>query len=79
MYRALEPNVPANSVSWKRLLLAVTVAFIYGLSDELHQGFVPGRTLDIKDIAADAVGGVLAAIVVYIYYSRKYRRQNSVS
>lgn len=37
---------------------ALTVA--YGVSDEWHQAYVPGRSADWQDVAADAVGAALA-------------------
>ncbi|MEZ5284442.1 MAG: VanZ family protein [Vicinamibacterales bacterium] len=40
--------------------LAWLCAVAYGLSDEFHQSFVPGRTPDLRDIAADATGAALA-------------------
>jgi VanZ family protein len=39
-----------------------TVAF--GLSDELHQHFVPGRHVDPLDIVANAIGAILAQAVL---------------
>lgn len=47
-----------------RAVLAVAVAVLYGITDEWHQSFVPGRTPDGRDIVADAVGAVLAVVVV---------------
>ncbi|MDA0676402.1 MAG: VanZ family protein [Chloroflexi bacterium] len=46
----------------KNLLLSDTVIFclIYGMSDELHQLFVPGRTLSGLDLLADVLGATLA-------------------
>ena len=41
--------------------LAAALAAVYGVSDELHQSFVPGRTADGADVVADAVGAVLGA------------------
>ncbi|MCK5878552.1 MAG: VanZ family protein [Holophagae bacterium] len=43
----------------------VIISFIvlYGLSDEIHQYFVPGRFCDILDFAADATGGTIALII----------------
>ncbi len=35
---------------------AFIIAVLYGVSDEFHQSFVPGRTPDILDIATDAAG-----------------------
>jgi VanZ family protein len=44
------------------LLAAVGLASLYGLSDEFHQSFVPGRDADVLDWVADTSGGVLGAI-----------------
>jgi len=41
---------------WMAWLLAV----LYGLSDELHQFFVPGRHADWRDIATDMAGAATA-------------------
>jgi VanZ family protein len=38
---------------------AVAFAIVYGFSDECHQLFVPRRQFDLRDLAADAVGGLL--------------------
>lgn len=43
---------------------AVVLGWLYGASDELHQGFVPGRSMDPADWAADALG-VLAGTFAY--------------
>ena len=38
----------------------VTIAvMLYGILDEFHQHFVPGRTADVYDVLADAIGGLL--------------------
>jgi len=36
-------------------------ALLFGLSDEWHQSFVPGRTADCWDLVADGLGGLLGA------------------
>ncbi len=36
--------------------LAVLLGVLYGISDEFHQAFVPGRYADPADVVADAVG-----------------------
>ncbi len=43
------------------LVGAVSVAVLFGVSDELHQAFVPERECDVKDVAADALGAGAAA------------------
>ena len=50
---------------WRRvagasLLGAFVIAVLYGVSDEFHQSFVPGRTPDVADVLADAAGAALA-------------------
>lgn len=39
---------------------AWTLATLYGVSDEYHQSFVPGRTADPADALADASGAAVA-------------------
>lgn len=43
---------------------SVAMGWAYAFSDELHQAFVPGRSADPADWAADALG-VLAGTFVY--------------
>ncbi len=53
-----------RDVSWRAVVAAITIASLYGVSDEYHQLFVPGRTFDVLDMAADAIGSVLGASAV---------------
>ena len=46
---------------WSLIILACT---LYGVFDELHQAFVPGRFPDAWDVAADAGGALAAALVL---------------
>jgi VanZ family protein len=46
----------------KELLLAVALSTAYGITDEVHQGFVPERTPDVRDAAFDLVGSALGAV-----------------
>jgi len=52
-------NIPIRNA----ILLAILISSIYGISDEIHQIFVPGRTFDILDITADLSGSVIGAVV----------------
>ncbi|MFC1632026.1 VanZ family protein [Candidatus Omnitrophota bacterium] len=45
-------------------LLAVMFAFVYGLSDEFHQSFVPGRQADLFDVLADGLGACLGHLII---------------
>lgn len=46
------------------VVLAAVAAAIYGISDEWHQSFVPGRDASWGDVWADALGSVVGASVV---------------
>ena len=39
-----------------RWLAVFAIAALYGVSDEWHQSRVPGRTPEVRDVAADAAG-----------------------
>ena len=39
--------------------LAWVIAAAYGVTDEWHQAFVPGRMADVRDVLADAAGAAL--------------------
>jgi VanZ family protein len=49
-----------NNVTWKTALLAVAITTVYGVSDEWHQAFVPGRSPDPFDVVADMTGAATA-------------------
>ncbi|WP_406657757.1 VanZ family protein [Methanolobus sp. ZRKC2] len=46
-------------------LLAVVTGILYGISDEIHQMYVPGRTSSIHDIYADGIGVTIAQIAFF--------------
>jgi VanZ family protein len=64
--------VRALSGGWLRAFavntacVAVAIAIGYGITDEIHQHFVPQRTMDGADVIADAVGSVLAVGSLYL-------------
>jgi len=53
------------------LARAALLAILYGLSDEYHQQFVPGREADLADVAADAVGAVVACLLLFFAHWRR--------
>jgi len=44
---------------WK-MIYSVAITILYGLTDELHQVFVPGRSGKLIDIAANLIGCIIA-------------------
>jgi VanZ family protein len=49
-----------SAIGMGSILMAWLIATFYGLTDEFHQSFVPGRTPDVRDLVADGVGAALA-------------------
>ena len=43
--------------------VAVLLTIAYGVTDEIHQIFVPRRSSDWHDVVADGIGGVIGAIL----------------
>ncbi len=46
-----------------RFILTALVTAAYGVSDEFHQAFIPGRLASVDDWLADVIGGLLGSIV----------------
>ena len=59
-----------NRQSMALLILSVLSASAYGISDEIHQYFVPSRTADIVDVLADVAGSVLGAVTAQRFLNR---------
>lgn len=46
------------------MILAIGVASLYGVTDELHQFLTPGRTPDPLDWATDTLGAFVGVVLV---------------
>jgi VanZ family protein len=71
LQRALEQTGIRRPALW-----ALLIAVLYGLSDEFHQHFVPGRTPTLFDLATDAVGAAVA--LALLRWQRAKRVQRSI-
>jgi VanZ family protein len=52
---------------------AIGISLTYGLTDELHQSFVPTRDVDIFDVVADIAG---AAITSAFWFCLNFSKRN---
>lgn len=68
--RYLEPQ--AEMV--KHLIWVLSVALLYGLSDELHQSYVPNREFSWMDLVADGAGGYFGARLWMMLMERKINK-----
>ena len=55
-----------RGVTVMRGLIAIVLATIYGVSDEFHQLFVPGRSADRYDVLADSVGATIGVAIGWL-------------
>lgn len=76
LVRRPEPQFQ-NGFRVSPFLAAVLLCAVWGFTDEIHQGFVPGRSTDPADLAADVVGAALGAGVGTILMRRVTRSERS--
>jgi len=55
---------------------AIVLAFLYAISDELHQLHVPNRTASLKDVLSDTLGALLAVGAAEILQRATSRRRS---
>lgn len=67
----------AAAATIARAALAAAIASAYGVTDEWHQSFVPGRTADLADLQADAIGAALGAALAWGVASLRHRMRSS--
>jgi len=48
-------------------LLGLLLGGFYGLVDELHQAFVPGRTASVLDLSADVIGVAFGLLLFQVW------------
>lgn len=66
---SLQPYInDANRTS--AAVVAVLFCILYGMSDEYHQLFIPGRFVSFWDVVADGLGALL---VVFYWFLRSSR------
>lgn len=62
-----------NAALAKLAFLAIIISLSYGVTDELHQLIVPGRSCDIMDFFADCAGSI-AGVTMYAVETLMRRR-----
>jgi VanZ family protein len=62
-----------------RSILSVLIAAAYGLSDEIHQQFVPSREASIYDLLADTMGAFLGVLAYVSFTSGNSKEYQGIS
>ena len=60
-------------------LAAWGLAVAYGISDELHQSFVPDRSGRLDDVVTDAIGAGVGVLIAWIVLSALARARSTAS
>lgn len=50
-----------------RVGISALICFVYALSDEIHQIFIPGRSGEVRDVSIDFSGAVLGIIIMLLF------------
>ena len=52
-------------------MILILISCLYGLTDEIHQSFVPYRSATVIDLVKDAIGVLVASWILYGAYQEK--------
>ena len=55
------------------MVLVLIVSLLYGLSDEFHQWFIPGRSATFGDVLADTLGGGFGGLLLFKFKRKGFR------
>jgi VanZ family protein len=56
------------------IMLSILLSSLYGISDEIHQSFVPFRTADTMDALADILGSVFGVSIFSLWFNSYLKR-----
>jgi VanZ family protein len=63
-----------SAAAWRTALFAVFVSALWGLSDEIHQALVPGRSPELADVVADLLGSSAGVAACRLFSNRSVRQ-----
>ncbi|MDP8208557.1 MAG: VanZ family protein [Candidatus Electryonea clarkiae] len=72
-FRQSYPHFYRNLLKYAFLTWIISVT--YGITDEFHQFFVPGRDMELFDLLADGTGAFAGIVLFYLghlVYSKKF-------
>lgn len=62
LIRAILGTFPKNVLA-KTVISAIIISLLYAMTDEWHQGFVPGRECDVYDLLSDIIGSGMGTLI----------------
>ncbi|MCK5548682.1 MAG: VanZ family protein [Thermoplasmata archaeon] len=70
-------NADNPKVSKRAVELSLLVGTVYGILDEVHQGFVPGRVASFWDAVFNFLGVIIAVVAFSIWIRWKPKKSDS--
>jgi VanZ family protein len=64
--RAVQQDNPRWN--WRSAGAALAFALLHAAADEWHQGFVPSRSGELRDVAIDGLGVLVALVIAWFWY-----------
>lgn len=62
-------------------ILSLIIGIIYAISDEIHQGFIPGRSARVTDVIIDTMGVIMGILIILVIIKMKsiyFKQQNKL-
>lgn len=73
LLRALK-TLPIKDNIRLAMILSITLSALYGISDEIHQHYVPYRDADIMDALADIIGSIFGVYIYHFFWLERLRK-----
>jgi VanZ family protein len=70
LYFAIRWPAPAR-FSWMRALVVGGALAVWGTLDELHQAWIPGRSMEAADALTDAIAGLAGGLAASVWSVRR--------
>lgn len=77
LYLSIVWKGTAGRFPWRRALAVAGVLAVWGTLDEIHQAFIPGRSMEAGDALTDALAGFLGALAASRFAGRAGGRATS--
>lgn len=81
LWRALRRQTWNDPRPWSPRVAALVmgISFLYAITDEIHQRFVPNRQGNPYDVLIDAAGAALGLFTMWLFCEWQRRRRNATN
>jgi VanZ family protein len=67
---ALHFQTKSSTIKLNSFVFSIVFIMVYGILDEAHQLFIPGRQADVLDWLFDTIGGSIGVILISIFLKK---------